>query len=68
MSGQKSSFLYSAPVWYSKRKKKSSVGQAVLYNLPHIFKRGKVVEKAIGVKQSNYIIVQLYIRTVFIGP
>ena len=50
--------IFGTIVWHSKRKQKSSVGQAVLYSLPHIFKRGKVVEKAIGVKQS---IVSLYI-------
>lgn len=49
--------IFGTIVWHSKIKQKSSVGQAVLYSLPHIFKRGKVVEKAIGVKQSNCIIV-----------
>lgn len=39
------------------------MGQAVIYSLPHIFKRGKVVEKAIGVKQSNCIIVHTIIQT-----
>ena len=58
-------------VRYSKRKKESSVGSGVgsrqCFIATH-FKRGKVVEKAISVKQNNCIIVQLYIRTESIGP
>lgn len=59
-------------VRYSKRKEESSVGSGVgsrqCFIIATHFKRGKVVEKAISVKQNNCIIVQLYIRTGSIGP
>lgn len=46
----------------------SGVGSRQCFIIATHFKRGKVVEKAISVKQNNCIIVQLYIRTGSIGP